>query len=153
MTDTNGLTRVTVQEAGLGEFKQEIIVGQHILIADEPVESGGNDAGPSPYDFILAGLGACTSMTLRMYANFKKIPLKKVIVKLAIEKIYAEDCENCDNNSNSKIDHITRLIELQGDLNQEQRARLLDIANRCPVHRTLTSKIAITTQLVETAAV
>lgn len=150
MENKNDKVRVTVEEAGLGQFKQNISIGKHLLIADEPIASGGNDAGPSPYDFILAGLGACTSMTIRMYANLKKFPLKKVIVNLSIEKIYADDCQNCDNNNQAKIDHITRVIDLQGDLSKEQRARLLDIANKCPVHRTLTSKIMITTQLIET---
>lgn len=118
-----------------------------MLIADEPIASGGNDTGPSPYDFLLAGLGACTSMTLRMYAELKKIPLDKVIVRLHHEKIHAEDCADCENKG-SKVDHITRQIELQGDLTEEQRQKLLDVANKCPVHRTLTSKILITTALV-----
>lgn len=148
MTTTSQPAQVTVQESGLGRFQQDVLIGDHLLIADEPVTSGGNNAGPSPYDFILAGLGACTAMTLRMYANLKKIPLTKVIVKLSIEKIHAKDCENCAENA-VKIDHITRIVELQGELNAEQRAKLLDIANRCPVHRTLTSTISITTKLVE----
>lgn len=137
-----------VRESGQGKFNQEILIGQHKLIADEPIASGGNDLGPSPYDLLLAALGSCTSMTIRMYADLKKLPLKKVIVKLSHEKIYAQDCINCDEK-NSRIDHINRLIELQGDLNRDQRAKLLEIANKCPVHRTLTSKILITTELIE----
>lgn len=137
-----------VSESGKGKFTQEIKIGSHLLTADEPIASGGNDTGPSPYDFLLAGLGACTSMTLRMYAELKKIPLDKVIVRLHHEKIYAEDCADCENKG-SKIDHITRQIELQGDLTEEQRQKLLDVANKCPVHRTLTSKILITTALVK----
>lgn len=148
MTNNTNHTEVIVQESGAGKFTQEITVGKHTLTADEPIASGGNDAGPSPYDFILIGLGACTSMTLRMYAELKKIPLKKVIVKLTYNKIHAQDCLNCDN-SNSRIDHIDRVIELQGKLSQEQRMKLLEIANKCPVHRTLTSKIVISTQLVD----
>lgn len=136
-----------VSESGKGRYTQEITIGSHVLTADEPVENGGNDSGPSPYDFILAALGSCTSMTVRMYAELKKFPLKKIIVKLQYEKIYAEDCAHCEN-SNSKIDHINRQIELQGDLTEEQRAKLLDIANKCPIHRTLTSKIIITTRLI-----
>jgi putative redox protein len=136
----------TVQETGAGKFNQEVIVGTHHLQADEPVANGGNDKGPSPYDFLLAALGTCTSMTLRMYADMKKIPLTKVIVHLTYDKIHATDCTNCEND-NARIDHIDRKIELQGDLSAEQRAKLLEIANKCPVHRTLTSKISITTEL------
>lgn len=135
-----------VEETHAGKYTQSITTGTHTLIADEPVEFGGNDLGPSPYDFLLAGLGACTSMTLRMYAELKKIPLGKVSVVLTHEKTYAKDCADCDNN-NSKVDHITRTITLQGDLTDEQRKQLLEIANKCPVHRTLTSKIVITTEL------
>jgi putative redox protein len=136
-----------VSESGKGRYTQEITIGTHVLTADEPVENGGNDSGPSPYDFLLAALGSCTSMTLRMYAELKKIPLKKVVVKLQHEKIYAKDCADCEN-SNSRIDHINRQIELQGDLTEDQRKKLLDIANKCPVHRTLTSKVSITTRLI-----
>lgn len=137
-----------VSETGDGQFTQKIIIGSHVLIADEPIINGGKDTGPSPYDFLLAALGSCTSMTLRMYAKLKKFPLEQVIVSLKHEKIHVEDCIGCENN-NSKIDHIERLIELEGTLTQEQRTQLLEIANKCPVHRTLTSKIIITTKLVE----
>lgn len=136
-----------VSESGTGKFSQEIRIGAHALKADEPLASGGNDTGPSPYDLLLAGLGSCTSMTLRMYADFKKIPLRKVIVRLQHEKIYAEDCADCENK-NSKMDHIIRKIELQGDLTEIQRQKLLEMADKCPVHRTLTSKLFITTELV-----
>lgn len=140
--------QTTICETGAGRYTQDITIGPHHLKADEPVESGGNDSGPSPYDFLLAGLGTCTSMTLRMYADLKKIPLTKVIVTLQHEKIYAKDCANCDN-AHSKVDLIYRQIELQGDLTPEQRKQLLEIANKCPVHRTLTSDITITTALVK----
>lgn len=139
---------VVVSETGNGQFTQKIVIGSHVLIADEPIINGGKDTGPSPYDFLLAALGSCTSMTLRMYAKLKKFPLEQVIVRLKHEKIHVEDCIGCENN-NSKIDHIERLIELEGTLTQEQRTQLLEIANKCPVHRTLTSKIIITTELVE----
>lgn len=140
---------VTVRESGNGKFTQDIIVGKHVLTADEPVAGGGMDTGLSPYDFLLAALGSCTSMTLRMYADLKKIPLKETIVKLTYEKIHATDCVNCDSND-ARVDHIDRKIELLGEeLTQDQRAKLLEIANKCPVHRTLSSKILITSELVE----
>lgn len=138
---------VIVQESGKGKFTQEIKMGNHIVIADEPRESGGLDMGPSPYEFVLAGLGACTAMTIRLYADYKKIPLKKVTVKLTIDRSYAKDCKNCES-SDSRIDHITRLIQLEGKLSDEQRMKILNIANHCPVHRTLTSQILITSELI-----
>lgn len=139
---------VIVSETGQGKFSNKVEVNDYALIADEPKEYGGDAGGPSPYDFLLAGLGACTSMTLRSYADLKKIPLEKTIVKLSHEKIYAKDCENCEEQT-SKIDRINRIIELQGNLTAEQREKLLDIANKCPVHRTLTSTVQIKTELAE----
>lgn len=142
------MSEVIVRESEKNKLVQEITTGHHVLIADEPIEQGGSDEGPSPYDFLLAGLGACTAMTVRMYANFKKIPLEKIIVRLTYNKIHAQDCENCDS-SDAKLDHIDRVIELIGDdLTLEQRDKLLAIANKCPVHKTLTSKIDITTELL-----
>jgi putative redox protein len=138
---------IVVAESGKGKFSQEITIGSHILTADEPVLNGGNDLGPSPYDFLLTALGSCTAMTLRMYADFKKIPLEKTIVRLQHEKIYAKDCADCES-PNAKIDHITRQIELHGELSDEDRQKLLEIANKCPVHRTLTSQTSITTTLL-----
>lgn len=138
---------IVVNESGQGKFTQEIHIGAHTLISDEPVLVGGNDLGPSPYDLLLAGLGACTAMTLRMVADLKKMPLEKVIVKLKHEKLYAKDSKDCEN-CHSKIDHIERNIELIGDLSQEDKNKLLEIANKCPVHRTLTSKIMIETKLI-----
>lgn len=137
-----------VQESGQGKYTQAITVGGHSLIADEPLASGGNDLGPSPYDFLLAALGSCTSMTIRMYAELKKFPLEKVIVRLTHEKIHLEDCKDCENK-NMRIDQIDRKIKLFGQLTSEQREKLLEIANKCPVHRTLTSKILIKTELVD----
>lgn len=148
MESSNKLTETIVQEHTKGKFTQEIIIGEHHLIADEPILYGGNDLGPSPYDFLLAALGSCTSMTIRMYAGLKKLPLEKIIVKLTHEKTHIEDCVGCEKTS-SKIDRINRRIELIGTLTQEQRLRLLEIANMCPVHRTLTSKILINTELIE----
>jgi len=139
-----GVVRVT--EAGTGKFVQEVFIGRHRLIADEPAAVGGNDLGPGPYDFLLAGLGACTAMTLRMYAELKKLPLEKVSVDLRHDKIHASDCADCETKE-GKIDRIERVIGLQGPLGDEQRKRLLEIADKCPVHRTLHSEVLIETRV------
>jgi putative redox protein len=136
---------VLVRETHSGKFQQEILIGPHRLLADEPVKLGGLDSGPGPYDYLLAGLGACTSMTIRLYADFKKIPLENVSVRLNHEKkIHTKDCEDCENKG-TKVDHIDRAITLEGPLDAEQRKRLMEIADRCPVHQTLESKIEIST--------
>ncbi len=136
---------VLVRETHAGKFQQEILTGPHRLLADEPVKLGGLNSGPGPYDFLLAGLGACTSMTIRLYADFKNIPLENVSVRLSHEKkIHAQDCENCDTKV-TKVDHIDRAITLEGPLDAEQRKRLMEIADKCPVHQTLESKVDITT--------
>ena len=137
---------VTVTETREGKFTQEVRVGKHHLRADEPVEAGGTDTGLSPYDFLLAGLGACTSMTIRLYADLKKLPLEKVTVRLKHNKVHAQDCAECETKE-GKIDRIDREIELAGSLDEAQRAKLLEIANKCPVHRTLHSEIWIPTRL------
>ena len=139
---------VVVREIGTG-FAQEIRAGRHTLRADEPVTSGGTDTGPDPYALLLAALGACTSMTLRMYANRKGWPLTGVTVRLSQSKVYAKDCEDCETKSDARIDQIERSIELSGDLSAEQKARLIEIAERCPVHRTFIGVKHIVTSLVE----
>jgi putative redox protein len=136
---------VTVTETGAGTYTQQITAGRHQLAADEPQPIGA-DSGPTPYDLLLAALGACTSMTVRMYANRKGWPLKHVRVTLRHSRIHAEDCAECETTS-GWIDHIDRDIELAGNLDATQRQRLLDIANRCPVHQTLTSEVHIATSL------
>jgi putative redox protein len=136
---------VLVCEMHGGKFQQEIFTGPHRLLADEPVKLGGLDSGPGPYDLLLAGLGACTSMTIRLYADFKKIPLENVSVRLNHEKkIHIKDCEDCENKV-TKVDHIERAITLEGPLDAEQRKKLMEIADKCPVHQTLESKIDIHT--------
>jgi uncharacterized OsmC-like protein/alpha/beta superfamily hydrolase len=127
-------------------FAQKIVARRHLLVSDEPVEVGGADTGASPYELVLAGLGACTSMTIRMYANRKGIPLEGVRVRLRHAKVHALDCAACETKE-GKIDRIDRIIEVLGPLTDEQRARLLEIANKCPVHRTLESEIYIPTRL------
>jgi len=137
---------VRVTEAGEGRFAQQIVAGRHRLRADEPIAAGGDDSGPSPYDLLLAGLGACTAMTLRMYAEQKNWPLERVSVDLKHAKIHATDCAECETKE-GRIDRIEREVTLEGTLDEAQRARLLEIANRCPVHRTLDSEVFIPTVL------
>ncbi|MEM8589085.1 MAG: alpha/beta fold hydrolase [Pseudomonadota bacterium] len=137
---------VVVEETGFGKFQQAMAAGWHTLLADEPPSVGGDDTGPTPYDLLTAGLGACTSMTIRMYARHKNLPLDGVHVELAHDKIHADDCEHCETED-GKIDRIRRKITLRGDLDDAQRAKLLEIADRCPVHRTLHSEVKIETSL------
>jgi uncharacterized OsmC-like protein/alpha-beta hydrolase superfamily lysophospholipase len=135
---------VEVWETRRGKFQQKIMLGAHRLLADEPVKDGGLDSGPGPYDLLLAALGACTSMTVRLYADLKQIPLLRTQVRLRHEKIYAKDCAECETKE-GKIDHIDRAIKFEGELSAEQRAKLLEIADKCPVHRTLKSEVEIKT--------
>ncbi len=137
---------VIVRGAAIG-FAQEILIGPHRLVADEPVEAGGKDAGPSPYDLLLAALGSCTSMTVALYARRKSWHLDRVTVTLRHSKIHAADCAECETRE-GKLDRIERDIHLEGSLTDEQHARLLQIAEMCPVHRTLTSEIQILTHQV-----
>lgn len=141
MAHNNHHSPVVVNENGQGRYQQTIRVGQHTFLADEPVSIGGADAGPAPFDYLLAALGACTSMTLRMYAEIKQLPLTGIHVELTHEKIEVD--------GKGKVDHIKRLITLSGDLSEAQRVRLLEIANKCPVHRTLKSEIEIDSHLLE----
>ncbi len=143
-----GQGEVVVSETGDGRFAQVILAGPHRLAADEPPSVGGGDTGPTPYDLLLAALGACTSMTLRMYAERKKIPLAKTTVRLRHDKIHARDCENCETQE-GRIDRIEREIVLEGRLDGAQRQRLLEIAELCPVHRTLHSEVLIESRLAE----
>lgn len=136
---------VTVSETREGKFTQSVRVGAHHLRADEPASVGGDDSGFTPYDLLLAGLGACTSMTMRMYADQKKWPLEHVSVRLQHQKIHASDCAECETQE-GKIDRIEREIEITGDLDEAQRARLMEIADKCPVHRTLHSEVSIVTR-------
>lgn len=139
--------RVAVRIGRKG-YQTEIIANGHRLLADEPIAVGGSDTGPPPYDYLVAALGACTGMTLRMYADRKEWPLESVMVRLKHQKIHALDCRECETKS-GKIDTIDREIELEGPLDREQRQRLLEIADHCPVHRTLQGEIVIKTALKE----
>jgi putative redox protein len=136
---------VVVRSAGEG-FRQDVEAGAHRIVVDEPVAFGGTDAGPSPYALLLAALGACTAMTLRLYARHKGWPLETVEVRLSHDKIHAKDCATCETKE-GRLDRIEREVIVGGPLTDEQRERLGEIADRCPVHRTLTSEIHIHTRV------
>ena len=137
---------VVVAETAEGHYANLIAAGNHVIRADEPQSHGGMDSGMSPYDLLGAALGACTSITLRMYADLKKLELEKVSVRLRHEKIHATDCEECETRE-GKIDRFEREITLEGNLDAAQRQRLLEIADRCPVHRSLHSEVSVVTRL------
>jgi uncharacterized OsmC-like protein len=136
---------VWVSERGTGAFAVTIQAGRHTLVGDEPAAVGGNDLGPSPYELLLAALGECTVMTLRLYARQKQWPLENARVTLTHGKIHAADCAECETKA-GKLDRIERLIELQGPLTEEQHERLMEIADKCPVHRTLHSEVHVVTR-------
>jgi uncharacterized OsmC-like protein/pimeloyl-ACP methyl ester carboxylesterase len=136
---------VVVRETRNSKFQQSISIGPHRLIADEPVAAGGEDTGPGPYDYVLAGLGACTSMTLRLFADRKSLPLQRTTVTLSQSKIHAEDCAECETKV-GLLDQIERVIAMEGPLDAEQRKKLMEIADKCPVHRTLSSEIRLVTR-------
>lgn len=131
-------------------LRTEITANGYALVADEPSSCGGTDAGPTPYDYLLAALGSCTAITVRAYAERKRWSLESVTVRLRHQKIHARDCEEC-TTKDGKIDHIKRELDMAGPLVSEQRQRLLEIANRCPVHRTLESEVLVETNLADTS--
>ena len=131
-----------------GSFRVDIEAGRHKLVADEPAAAGGTDAGPTPYDFLSAALGGCTSMTLNFLAKRDNIPLEGVEVSVTNDRMYAKDCADCASHS-GYIHHFEVQIKLRGNLTPEQRSRLLDAANRCPVKKTLSSEIRIDEKLVD----
>jgi uncharacterized OsmC-like protein/pimeloyl-ACP methyl ester carboxylesterase len=139
---------VVVRETRNSKFQQTVTTGPHRMLADEPKTAGGEDTGPGPYDFLLAGLGACTSMTMRMYADRKALPLERITVTLQHKKIHAEDCAECETRE-GMLDQIDRVISIEGALDADQRKRLMEIADKCPVHRTLTSEVRIVTKEAE----
>lgn len=141
--------QVLVHETKEGLFTQSLRVGRHTLVADEPkTVPGGLDKGPSPYDYLLSALGACTAMTLRLYADFKKFPLERVSVSLSHDKVHFEDCQDCKaGKEGQKVDHIRRSIKLEGPLSEDQKLSILKIADKCPVHKTLHSDVTITTKI------
>lgn len=134
---------VVVVRGGAEGFVQEITAGGHHLTTDEPVEAGGTDRGPGPYDLLLAALGSCMSMTIALYARRKQWPLETVTIRLTHSRVYAKDCEDCMIRDDTRLDRIETEVALTGALTSEQERRLLEIAHKCPVHRTLTSEINI----------
>ena len=137
------MSEVTV--TSLSNLRNEVSYGGgQTLVTDEPAQSGGDGAGPDPYTLLLAALGSCVSMTLTLYARRKGWPLERVRVRLRQRRVHAKDCEECGSDSADFIHHIERAVELEGDLDEGQRARLQEIAHRCPVHRTLTNEVAVT---------
>ena len=143
----HGAEGVVIVRGAADGFAQEILAGRHRLVSDEPAAVGGTDTGPTPYDLLLAALGSCTSMTIALYARRKQWPLERVTVRLRHSRVHAEDCADCETRE-AKLTRIEGDIALDGALDEQQRARLLEIANRCPVHVTLTSKIEIRTRLL-----
>jgi uncharacterized OsmC-like protein len=141
-TQNNDKPADIVVRGNARSFRQEIVVGKHNLVADEPVSAGGGNAGPDPYDYLLTALGVCTSMTVGLYARRKQIPLENITVSLRHSRIYAKDCEECEAKE-GMLDRIDGEIELTGPLSAEQHAKLMEVAGKCPVHRTLTSEINI----------
>ena len=146
MNDEQHAEGVVIVRGDANGFAQDVIAGGHRFVSDEPESAGGTDRGSTPYDLLLAALGSCTSMTIAMYARRKNWPLERVSVRLRHSRVHAEDCAVCDE-SEPKLTVIERDIDLVGALDDDKRARLLEIANRCPVHRTLTSRIDIRTRL------
>ena len=139
------MSHPVVVRSGVG-LRAEIAAGRHLLGADEPVDAGGRDEGPDPYQLLLSALGACTSMTLKLYAQRKKWPLEAVTVRLSHARTHKEDCEHPDDE-HCRIERIEREVELEGPLTEDQKIRLGEIADRCPVHRTLESELEIVTVL------
>lgn len=140
---------VVVQETGLGQFQNWVVNQDFAMLADEPPSVGGDDSGMTPYGYVSAGLAACTSMTLRMYARHKKLPLDRVTVTVVHNKSHADDCESCEKGKDAKIDVFEKTIRLEGDLDDEQRQRLMEIADRCPVHKTLHSEVKVRSTLAD----
>ena len=147
-TQTDRQTIHVVVRGSAKNFQQEVTAGRHHVVADEPVNAGGGDAGPDPYDYLLAALGVCTSMTIGLYARRNRWPLENITVSLSHSRIYAADCEECETKE-GMLDRIDVEVELTGALTPEQHAKLMQVAAKCPVHRTLTSEINIRLHTVE----
>jgi uncharacterized OsmC-like protein len=141
-TQTDKEPAHVIVRGGANSFRQEITAGTHQLVADEPTNVGGGDAGPDPYDYLVSSLGVCTSMTIGLYARRNRLPLENITVSLSHFRIYAADCGECETKQ-GMLDRIDVEVELTGPLTAEQHAKLMQVAAKCPVHRTLTSEINI----------
>jgi uncharacterized OsmC-like protein len=150
-TQASSRTADVVVRGDARTFEQKIAVGRHNLVADEPVSAGGGDAGPDPYDYLLSALGVCTAMTVGFYARRNELPLEDIKVSLWHSRIYAKDCEECETKQ-GMLDRIDVEVELTGPLTEEQHAKLMEIAAKCPVHRTLTSEINIRLRAASTTS-
>ena len=151
-TQTDKETPHIVVRGDVKNFQQEVIAGRHHLVADEPVSAGGGDAGPDPYDYLLTSLGVCTSMTVGFYARRNRLPLENITVSLWHSRIHASDCEECETKD-GMLDRIDVEVELTGPLTPEQHAKLMQVAAKCPVHRTLTAEINIRLRSAEKSQV
>ena len=151
-TQTDKQTAHVVVRGSAANFQQQVTTGKHNFVADEPVSAGGGDAGPDPYDYLLTALGVCTSMTIGLYARRNRMPLENITVSLSHSRIYAADCQECETKE-GMLDRIDVNVELTGPLTPEQHARLMQVAAKCPVHRTLTSEINIRLGSAEKAQV
>jgi putative redox protein len=140
---------VRVRETQNGKYQQDVLVDDHQLLADEPSSVGGDGTGPSPYDYLSIALGTCTSMTLRIYADFKKLQLGRVTVDVSHGKVHADDCKDCGEGKTGKIDRFERTISVEGEVSPELRGKLEEIAGKCPVHRTLEAEAAVVTRVIE----
>jgi uncharacterized OsmC-like protein len=147
MADVEG---VVVVRGGAQGFLQAITAGRHTFTADEPVASGGTDKGPTPYNLLVAALGSCMSMTIALYARTRKWPLESVVIQLRHSRIHAKDCADCVTKDDTLIDRIDAAVQLTGTLTPDQRSKLMEIAHKCPVHRTLKSEINI--QIADSSA-
>jgi len=150
-TQTDKQTAHVVVRGTAANFQQQVTAGKHDFVADEPVSAGGRDAGPDPYDYLLAALGVCTSMTIGLYARRNRMPLENITVSLSHSRIYAADCEECETKD-GMLDRIDVEVELTGSLTSEQHTKLLQVAAKCPLHRTLTSEINIRLRAAEKSA-
>ncbi len=140
---------MSIYARSLGNVKVEINAGNHSLLADEPIPSGGSDAGPNPYDLLLASLASCKIITMQMYARRKGWPVEGIEISMSTHRVHAKDCEDCESDPDARVDIIDTEIRLSGNLDQEQRKRIIEISEKCPVHRTLTSETKIRTVLMD----
>ncbi len=139
MADSKKIVHIHIDK---NNYKTVMTAGQHELVSDEPLKSGGKDLGPDPYDYLLMALGSCTAITMRMYANRKEWPVEDIYIEMRHNKVHAEDCEDCDDPK-ARIDKIEKEIIVKGDLDRDQIDRLLEISKKCPVHKTMIKSVIV----------